>query len=146
MVVNLTPPPTFNPVIGVAACYVESESKILLLLRQDHKPQGNTWCLPGGKLDAGDSPLEAVIREVREETSINLKANNLLFFKSLYVQYSDMDFIYHLFHSRLIAQPKVIISLKEHKRYQWVTPIDALKLSLTPDEDVCMKIFYGIKE
>lgn len=145
MTAYTSPPPNFNPTIEVAACYVEHEFKILILLRQDHKPQGNTWCLPGGKLDPGDTSLEAVIREVREETAINLKSNNLLFFKSLYVQYPEMDFVYHLFHTRLLSQPKVRISLREHKRYQWATPIDALKLPLTPDEDVCMKMFYGIK-
>ena len=145
MVAYLTPPTNFNPSIEVAACYVEWEFKILLLLRQDHKPQGNTWCLPGGKLDKGNSPLEAVLRETQEETQIKLAQDNVTFYKSFYVQYPDLQFIYHLFHSRLREKLEVKISLGEHKKYQWATPVNALKLSLTPDEDKCMKMFYGIK-
>lgn len=145
MTIYQTKPANFNPAMEVAACYIEYNKRILLLLRQDHKPQENTWCLPGGKLDPGDSPLEACIREVREETAIELKANNVSFFKSLYVKYPEMDFVYHLFHSRLALKPEVRISPKEHKDYCWPTPTDSLKLNLIPKEDICIKMFYGIK-
>jgi len=145
MTVYLTPPPHFNPKMEVSACYVEYKDRILLLLRQDHKPQGNTWCLPGGKLDPGDTPLDAIIREMREETAIELERNNLAFFKSLYVKYPEMDFIYYLFHSRLRDKPEVKISLGEHKDHCWVTPLDSLKLTLIPKEDYCIKLFYKIE-
>ena len=144
MTVHLIPPANFNPVMEVAACYVEHQERILLLLRQDHKPQGNTWCLPGGKLDQHDSPLEAVLREVTEETSIKLVPNNVTFFRSFYIQYPEMDFIYHLFHSKLQYRPEVKLSPNEHKKHIWPMPKNALKLPLTPGEDGCMKMFYGL--
>ena len=144
MTVYLTPPTNFKPAIEVAACYVEYQERILLLLRQSHKPQGNTWCLPGGKLDQHDTPLEAVLREVREETQIKLKPSEVTFFKSLYVVYPEMDFIYHLFHSQLRYKPQVKLSPNEHKKHIWPMPKNAITLPLTPGEDFCMKMFYRL--
>jgi 8-oxo-dGTP diphosphatase len=44
----------------------------LLLLRHPQKPQGNTWGAPGGKIETGENPKEAVIREIREEIAVCL--------------------------------------------------------------------------
>jgi ADP-ribose pyrophosphatase YjhB (NUDIX family) len=48
--------------------------KILLTRRTDN----NLWCLPGGGLDAGESAAEACIREVREETGLDVKIIRLI--------------------------------------------------------------------
>ena len=39
-----------------------------LLVALVHRPRYDDWSLPKGKLDAGEHPLEAAVREVREET------------------------------------------------------------------------------
>jgi ADP-ribose pyrophosphatase YjhB (NUDIX family) len=46
-------------------------SKILLVQRQNN-PFKNKWCLPGGFVDPGETLEQAVIREVKEETNIDL--------------------------------------------------------------------------
>lgn len=48
--------------------------RILLTRRTDN----GLWCLPGGGLDAGESAAEACIREVREETGLDVKIVRLI--------------------------------------------------------------------
>jgi len=50
------------------------EGKLLMVREADD----GLWCLPGGWVDVGDSPSEAVCREVREETGLLVKATKLL--------------------------------------------------------------------
>jgi hypothetical protein len=52
--------------------------------------------------------------------------------------------MYHLFHTRLDARPEIVLSKNEHKAYQWITPRKSLELPLIPDEDACIKLFYGL--
>jgi len=44
-------PENFNPKFEVVSCFVEYEDEILLLRRQDHKPEPNTYGVPAGKID-----------------------------------------------------------------------------------------------
>ncbi len=46
----------------------------LLLIRRGHPPHAGLWSLPGGRVEAGESPEEAVEREVREETGLEVRA------------------------------------------------------------------------
>ena len=48
-------PNDFNPKFKVASSFIEHKGKILLLHRQNHKPQGNTWGVPAGKVDNGEN-------------------------------------------------------------------------------------------
>ncbi len=45
----------------------------LLLIQRDHDPFMDKWALPGGFIDFDESTTEAVIREVKEETNLDIK-------------------------------------------------------------------------
>ena len=47
-------------------------SQILIAKRPDHLDQGGLWEFPGGKVDKGESPWQALVRELREELDINV--------------------------------------------------------------------------
>ena len=137
-------PQDFKKKFDVVSCFIEHDSKILLLHRLDSKPQGNTWGVPAGKVDAGENLSAAIQREIREEIGLLVSASDLKFFDSFYVRYPDFDFTYHIFYLPLGAKPELLINPKEHKDYAWKTPFEALKLDLIPDEDACIKAFYKI--
>ena len=137
-------PSDFSPKNIIVNCYVEFEGRILLLLRRDDKFEGNTWGPPAGKVQIGEKINDAVIRELNEETSIHIDSSLISYFKEVYVRYPNYDFVYHIFHLALSDKPNIILNLKEHKDFIWVTPNQALEMNLIPDEDSCIKLFFGI--
>ncbi|MBT3397711.1 NUDIX domain-containing protein [archaeon] len=136
-------PENFEPTFEVVGCFVEVDGKILLLHRQDHKPQGGTWGCPAGKVDEGENIGEAIVREVMEETGLNLPEAN--HFKKIFVRLPDYDFVYHIFHSPFEEKPEINLRSEEHKDFQWASPEDALGLPLVLDEDLCIKLFFGLE-
>lgn len=136
----------FKPRIHVAALFIEHGNRILLLHRQEHKSQGNLWSIPGGKIDKGETPLQAVIREVKEETGYDFSKHPIENLGTVYIEYNDKDhFTYHMFRTKLVGDPSdVKINFLEHKGFTWVTPKDGLKLDLIQDEDACFKLIYEL--
>lgn len=57
-------------VSGLIACrYHTANPLVLIAQRASHKPFGSLWEFPGGKLEAGETPEEAIKRELAEELS-----------------------------------------------------------------------------
>lgn len=54
----------------VAAALVDGEGRVLLAQRPEGKPLAGTWEFPGGKLEPGESPETALLRELDEELGI----------------------------------------------------------------------------
>ena len=113
----------------VAACYIRYDNKYLLLHRAVGKAQELTWGVPAGKVEAGESSREAVVRETLEETGIRLNNNTLRDLGILYIRYPHVDFTYHMFAQDFTCEPAVILS-DEHHAYAWVSMCDLDKLPL----------------
>ena len=137
-------PENFNPKFEVVSCYLEHNGNILMLHRNDTKPEGNTWGLPAGKLDGDENIMEAMAREIFEETGYETELSELKYLDKVYVKYPDYSFVYHMFKIILDSRPEIKVSPKEHKNYQWVTPQEALNLNYIEDLDACIKLSYGI--
>ena len=60
--------------LGVSGIIFNDEGKFLLTKRQDN----GQWCLPGGAVESGESVAEACIREVFEETGLNVRVKRLV--------------------------------------------------------------------
>ena len=87
----------------------------LLLCRED----GKGWELPGGHLNRGENYVKGAIREVFEETGINISKIKLIF--------KDKD--YRLF----VCKPRTVsVKLsREHTDYKWVNRSQLLKTNIT---------------
>src|SRR5665213_1684209 len=56
------------------AVFSPDRTAVLLILRRDVP----VWVLPGGGIDRGESPIEATIREILEETGLTVKMDRLI--------------------------------------------------------------------
>lgn len=143
--IHLQKPENFNSTFEIVSCFFECDGHILLLHRQDTKPQGNTWGVPAGKVEQGEGVLEAMVREIEEETGYTVSKSTPTLSNTVFVRYPDYDFIYHIFQLPLPERPVVIIDPTSHKNFQWETPLQALEMDLIPDLDACIKLHYGLE-
>jgi 8-oxo-dGTP diphosphatase len=72
----LEPAATSRPEICVGAVTVDAER--LLLVRRGHGPAAGEWSVPGGRVEAGETLAEAVLREVAEETGLEGMCDELI--------------------------------------------------------------------
>jgi 8-oxo-dGTP diphosphatase len=124
------PPKDFHPTVHVAGCFCEWEDKVLYLKRHADKPQGNTWGLPAGKLEKGEDPRTAAVREVDEEVGIQLDPAALEEVVKLYIRLDQVDYLFYTFRARLRKAPSISLDRNAHIEARWVTVEEALELPL----------------
>jgi 8-oxo-dGTP diphosphatase len=65
-----------TPLVGVGAVVLDGER--VLLIRRGQEPMKGQWSIPGGALEVGETLLEGVRREVREETGLDVEPMELV--------------------------------------------------------------------
>ncbi len=74
-------PPAADTALPVVACVgavVLDARGRLLLVRRGHEPSRGLWSVPGGRVEPGESLVEAVERELKEETGVDARCGLLL--------------------------------------------------------------------
>ena len=104
-----------NRVIRVVAAIIISANKVFATQRGYGDFKGG-WEFPGGKIDAGETPEEALVREIKEELDTEVEVIELLDT----VEYDYPNF--HLSMDCFICSIKSgNLVLKEHEAAQWLT-------------------------
>ena len=103
-----------NNSVGILFCALNT-NRHLFLLRNDKKI--NTWGLPGGKVERGESLKEALQRECIEE--IQFWNHGLKLFPIEQFTSEDKRFVYHSFYS-FVENEFVPILNNEHLGYCWI--------------------------
>lgn len=138
--------PDFNPKFAVAGTFLFVREKILLLQRAAHKPQGETWGVPAGKINHLEDRQAGARRELLEETGISLWPHLFEHKHTFYVrnEKKQYDFIYEVFIVTMCTKPAVNINIEEHVDYEWKTPSDALLVNLMDDESEVIKHTFNL--
>ena len=64
-------------VIVVACALIDADGRVLISRRPEEKLNGGLWEFPGGKMEPGETPEAALIREIREELGVSLRGKCL---------------------------------------------------------------------
>lgn len=111
-----------NAIMLVAACaLVDTDGRVLIAQRPEGKSMAGLWEFPGGKVEAGETPEETVIRELEEELGISTKTDCLAPLTFASHGYEDFHLLMPLFVCRRFwgqAQPR------EGQTLKWVRPRD----------------------
>jgi 8-oxo-dGTP pyrophosphatase MutT (NUDIX family) len=83
------------------------QDHVLLALRQGTGYADGQWNLPSGKAESGESAVDAVIRETREEVGIRLTEDEVNFAATVHCRNSDTDVRVGLFFQATAWQPSV---------------------------------------
>lgn len=123
--------------IPVVAGFLKKEGRILVGQRPENNSLAGLWEFPGGKIELGESPEEALARELSEELGIEAEIGELKL--SVTHSYNDVGIVI-LFYEVLYwkGQPKA----KHHLMLDWIYP-EELKDRSIPDANkkVLEKIF-----
>lgn len=66
------------PRVPCVGAIVKDEAGRLLLIQRGHEPETGRWSLPGGRIEPGESDPQAVVRETREETGLQVTCGALV--------------------------------------------------------------------
>lgn len=108
-------------------CFVKKDGRYLMLHRhQNKKILPNVWIAPGGKLERNEGLFEACIREITEETGLEIKNLKLKAIGNAYNIEADQEIFFHLF----VADWKSgeITPENEIGDLKWLTPEEIYKL------------------
>ena len=108
-------------ILVVAVALVDPDGRVLLAQRPEGKTMAGLWEFPGGKIETGERPEEALIRELREELGIAVKEACLAPFTFASHTYADFHLLMPLF---ICRRWEGTATPREHAALKWVRPRD----------------------
>jgi len=116
----------------VAAALVDADNRVLIAQRPADKSMGGLWEFPGGKVDAGETPEQALIRELEEELGIDTRASCLAPYCFASHTYDAMHLLMPLYVCRVWkGEPRPI----EHQALAWVKPVRLFDYPMPPADE-----------
>ena len=118
--------------VDVVAALIWEGDRFLACQRPAHKARGLLWEFVGGKVEPGETPEDALIRECREELDVTVAPRDI--FMEVIHEYPDLTVRLILFNA-VIAEgtPKLL----EHNDLKWIAPAEIPNFDFCPaDKDI----------
>ncbi|NQY42161.1 MAG: NUDIX hydrolase [Legionellales bacterium] len=132
-----TLPENFTSQMSIATCWIKCKNKVLFLQRNENS---KLWATPGGEIKINETPIDGMIREIWEETSIYLKIEQIMELGHCYIKTPDWQYINYMFFVELQNKPIIKTSI-EHRDFKWITLLESKKLPLLDSVLETIEIF-----
>ena len=129
-----------KPIVDVVGAVVRDGDRVLMAQRPEGKAQTGLWEFPGGKVEPGETPEEALARECREELLLEIEAPRVI--TSVIHRYPAMTIRLILVECR--ARPGSVPVPQEGQAVGWYRAADMESLPLCPaDRELIPFVFPG---
>ena len=116
----------------VACALVDTDGRVLLSQRPEGKALAGLWEFPGGKVDPGETPEHALVRELEEELGIETKIACL----------APLTFASHTYETFHLLMPLYVCrrfwgtpTPREGQKLKWVRPRDMRNYPMPPADE-----------
>jgi 8-oxo-dGTP diphosphatase len=123
---------------GTSIIFLNSRNEVLLFLRDDKPeiPYPGMWDLPGGHVEAGETPEACIVREMHEEIETDVSACRL------HAVYDFPDRIEYIFFLEMDADPDTMV-LHEGQCLRWFPAEELATLELAYGFDQVLLDFFA---
>ena len=119
-------------VLVVACALVDPDRRVLIARRPEGKSMAGLWEFPGGKVESGESPEQALIRELGEELSVNVTKACLAPLTFASFDYDTFHLLMPLFVCRRWSG---VVRAREGQTLKWVRPSSLREFSMPPADE-----------
>ena len=116
-------------VLVVAVVLVDPDGRVLIAKRPEGKAMAGLWEFPGGKVDPGETPEAALIRELKEELGVDTAESCLAPLTFASHAYDDFHLLMPLYVCR---RWKGIVTPQEGQEVTWVRPMRLSDYQMPP--------------
>ena len=108
---------------------IANRGRMLVLKRAPTMPyRPGAWDLPGGHLATGESAEECLLREVKEETALDVAIDRFLGIHTMRTE----PYLQAIYACRLTVFQLIALRPNEHVEHRWLTPFELESLELIP--------------
>jgi 8-oxo-dGTP diphosphatase len=125
----------------VACALVDEDRRVLIAQRPEGKQLAGLWEFPGGKLDAGERPEAALIRELKEELGIDVKEPCLAPLTFASHAYRDFHLLMPLY---ICRRWDGIVRSREGQALKWVRPHKLRDFPMPPADEPLIPMLIDI--
>ena len=119
-------------VLVAAVALIDADGRVLLARRPEGKAMAGLWEFPGGKVEAGETPEAALVRELDEELGIDVAPSCLAPFTFASHAYEDFHLLMPLFVCRVWEGP---VRPREGQETAWVRPARLRDYAMPPADE-----------
>ena len=120
--------------IEVVAAIIIDEAGRIFATQRGYGEWKDWWEFPGGKIEAGETPQQALRREIREELAAEIEVGELL--HTINYDYPAFHLTMHCFMCRLQGR----VTLLEHEAAKWLAPSDLHTVRWLPADEEIIEI------
>jgi 8-oxo-dGTP diphosphatase len=134
--------PSLRLVLVVAAALFDAEGRVLIARRPAGKSLAGLWEFPGGKVEPGEAPEAALVRELEEELAVTVAIADLTPLTFASHSYPDFHLLMPLYAARQWQGAPIA---REHDDLAWALPGELSRYPMPPADEPLIAFLTGAR-